>query len=244
MEPIQTPDEGTETTEPVTQSEITEETVALEPTAEAETTSTEEVTEPASEPQPQLVPKEKFVASQRESILNNERIKVAETRIDQLTKQDTPTDEAMKLLYPEWDQLDEYNKKVLVRQETIAMQQARLLNEQQQILDRQKLEDELDTIIETNPKLQGREADFKRFARSPKNRGINAEVLAKAFLYDGDDETQPPAPKTEAIPSGNGGPREPLKPKKLTIEAAAILRQTNYPAYMEAVKNKRIESDI
>jgi hypothetical protein len=246
MEPILTPDEGTETTEPVTQPTITEETVAPQPTAEAETTSTEEVTEPASEPQPQADPyKEKAINQGRENILLNERVKAVNTRIEQLTKQDTPTDEAMRALYPEWDNLDDYNKRVLVRQETIAMQNARVIAEQQELRDRQKLEDELDGVIDANPKLAGKEAEFKRFARSPKNRGVNAEVLAKAFLYDGDDETPvTPAPKPEGLPAGNGGPREPLKPKKISIEEAAQIRKTDYPRYMELIKNKQIDNDI
>src|SRR4051812_83135 len=100
-EPIQTPEEGTETTVEVTP-EVDQETVAPVPTAdEAETPSTEEVpTEPSSpEPQPipnGYVPKDKFIASAQESILNAERVKVRDARIESLTKQDTPTDEAMK----------------------------------------------------------------------------------------------------------------------------------------------------
>lgn len=236
LEPIQTPDEGTETTEPVTQPTNTEEPVTPETQPnETETPSTEGVAEPVSESQPEVVPKEKFVASQRESILNHERVKVANSRIEQLTKQDTPTDEAMRQLYPEWDQLDDYNKRVLVRQETIAMQQARTLAKQQEIEERQRLDEQLEDVIENSqyaPKLKGKEAEFKRFAKRKENLGINAEVLAKAFLYDGSDvdpitPTQP-APKPEGLPAGNGGPREPLKPKKISLEEAANIRKTDF----------------
>jgi hypothetical protein len=246
-EPIQTPEEGTETKDQVTPQ--------ADP-APVEPQSTDDVTpetptgdvqpEDVTPPQPEVVPKEKFVASQRESILNNERVKVAESRLESLTKQDTPTDEAMRALYPEWDSLDDYNKRVLVRQETIAMQNARVIAEQQAIIDRQKLEDELDSVIDANDKLKGKEAEFKRFARSPKNRGINAEILAKAFLYDGSDgePATPPAPKPEGLPAGNGGPRDPLKPKKISIEDAAEIRKTDSKRYMELAKSGQIESDI
>jgi hypothetical protein len=225
MSDIQTTDEVTEQTEPVTLPENTKETVAPEPTAS-------EVTEQTS-PEPQPEPyKEKFVASQRESILNNERVKVANARLESLTKQDTPTDEGMKALYPEWDNLDEYNKRVLIRQETIAMQNAKVIAEQQELRDRQRLEDELDSVIETNAKLRGKESDFKRFARSPKNRGISADVLAKAFLFDAEEDSAPtPTNKPTGLPAGNGGPRGPLKPKKISLEESKILRETNYREY-------------
>jgi hypothetical protein len=249
-EPIQTPEEGTEKQESVTtETETPEEVAVTTPTEEAEAASTEAATEQASqEPQPQADPyKGKFVASQREAILLNERHKVAEARIESLTKQDTPTDEAMRVLYPEWDNLDEYNKRVLIRQETIAMQNARVQAQQQEIIDRQKLDDELDSVIDANPKLKGKEAEFKRFARNPKNRGISAEVLAKAFLFDAsDDEPAPttPMPKAEGLPAGNGGPREPLKPKKISGEEASNLRKNNYNEWRRLVLAGVIDEDI
>lgn len=255
LEPIQTTEEVTEEQEIVTPaSEVTEESVAPESAASEEQveTSTEQATIEQPSPEPQsapagYVPKDKFVASAQESILNAERVKVRDARIEQLTIQDTPTDEAMRALYPEWDQLDEYNKRVLIRQETIAMQNARTLAKQQDILDRQQLEDELDQVIENNPKLSGKEAEFKRFARNPKNRGIAAEVLAKAFLFDVEDEiSQAPTPQlmtTEALPAGSGGPRGDLKPKKISLEEARAIRQTDHKRYLELVKSGQIEED-
>lgn len=156
----------------------------------------------------------------------------------------------MRQLYPEWDGLNDITKRTLIRQETIAMQQAKTLARQQEIDDRQRLEDELDNVIENSDyakKPQGREADFKRFARSPKNRGIAAEVLAKAFLFDAEDDSTaltPLAPKHTGLPSGNGGPREPLKPKKITLEEAREIRKTDYRRYLGLVKAGQIEDDI
>lgn len=249
-EPIQTPDEGTEETE-VTTPQAGQEPVAPQATADVvEDTPTggQPETTP-SEPQPQTDYKQKFVESQREAILLNERNKVATTRIESLTTQDTPTDEAMRKLYPEWDQLDDYNKKVVIRQETTAMQQARIQSQQQDILDRQKLEDQLEEVTE-NPKyakLKGQEAEFKRFAKKPANRGISAEVLAQAFLFDVTDNAPAPAapaPRAEGLPTGSGGPREPLKPKKISLEEASQIRKTDGKRYMELAKSGQIDDDI
>lgn len=256
---IQTPNTGTESQGNVTPApEVTPEPVAPQPTASEDPATPSPEGTPPSEPsspapQPQADPyKEKFVASQREAILLAEREKIAKARIEQLTKQDTPTDEAMRALYPEWDNLDEYNKRVLIRQETTALQQARILARQQEIDARQQLEDQLDEVVESSdyaPKLKGKEAEFRRFARNPKNRGIDAKVLAKAFLFDVEAETpQTPTSQpmtTEALPTGSGGPREPQKPKKISLEEARTIRQTDSKRYMELVKSGQIaEEDI
>jgi hypothetical protein len=233
MSDIQTPPEGTEeqATTPVT-------------VAEPETPQAPVEAPQDSAPQPQeqqTVPKDKFVASAQESILNAERVKVRDQKIESLTKTDTPTDEAMRLVYPEWDQLDAYNKNVLVQIETTKMQNARVLADQQDIKERQKLEDELENILEINPKLKGKESEFKRFAKNPKNKGISADVLAKAFLFDVELEPSAVPKVQEALPTGSGGPRDPLGPKKMTIEAAAELRKTNYKAYKEALDAGLVE---
>ena len=99
-EPIQTPDEGTEL-----QDEVTPQ---VDPEMETPQTPSEEIAEPSIEADPQEQPslepetptapdyKQKFVDSQREAILLAERNKVKEAQIESLTKQDTPTDEAMR----------------------------------------------------------------------------------------------------------------------------------------------------
>jgi hypothetical protein len=146
----------------------------------------------------------------------------------------------MRKLYPEWDQLDDYNKRVLVRQEATSMRQARIESQQQELSARLKLEDEVEQVLD-NPKftkLKGKEADFKRFAMRPANRGLSAEVIAKAFLFDAEDDATPTAPpRTEALPTGSGGPRESLKPKKVSIEEAAQIRKTDYKRYLQLVKS-------
>jgi hypothetical protein len=247
MSDIQTPYQGTEQ-EPV----ISQVDQAAEPAAPSAVTPGEEVETPLQEPAPEapspeqpVTPdyKQKFVDSQREAILLAERERLANTRINQLTNTDTPTDEAMRVLYPEWDQLDDYNKRVLIRQEAAAMQTTAVLAKQQEIEARQKLEDQLDDVIDNSefaPKLKDKETEFKKFARNPKNRGIAAETLAKAFLFDV-EELPTPTPMTEALPAGSGGPRGDLTPKKMSLEEAAQLRKTDWKKYKELLDAGAIE---
>jgi hypothetical protein len=244
-EPIQTPEQGTEL-ENVTPQENVEIETPQTPSEEVEPAK-EPQEQPSPEPQTPAAPdyKQKFVDSQREAILLAERNKVKEAQIESLTKQDTPTDEAMRNLYPEWDKLDDYNKRVLIRQETIAMQNAATRKEQQDILARQRLDDEVESVMDDPKfsKLKGREAEFKRFALKPANRGLSAEVIAKAFLFDADESSPAPQPQVtrEALPTGSGGPREPLKPKKISIEDAAVIRKTDFKRYKELLDTNQIE---
>jgi hypothetical protein len=245
MEPIQTPDEGTEQEQVTPQADQEIETPQT-PSEEVETPQEQTPQEPETPAAPDY--KQKFVDSQREAILLAERNRVKEAQLESLTKQDTPTDEAMRGLYPEWDNLDDYNKRVLIRTETIAMQNAATRKEQQDILARQKLEDEIESVMDDPKfsKLKGKEADFKRFALKPANRGLSAEVIAKAFLFDADEEAPlavgDPQPKTrEALPTGSGGPRGDLKPKKISIEEAAVIRKTDYKRYKELLDANAFE---
>ncbi len=248
MPDIQTPPEGTDKPE---------EQPAVPSTSNAPENPVNPSEDPAPQPDPKpLEPapapaadpsdpdyKQKFVESQREAILLAERNKVKDAQIEQLTKKDTPTDEAMRLVYPDWDTYNDIAKQAFIKQESQEMRLRATEARQTELDSRLKQDEEIQTQIQTNPKLQGKESEFKRFAMNPKNKGISAEVLAKAFLFD--VEVPPaPAPQGEALPAGSGGPRGDLSPKKISIEEAAEIRKTDNNRYMELVKAGMIDDDI
>lgn len=256
MTNIQTPEHGTEAQETAipeqneeTQQQVEETTEnPSEDVAEIEETQTEETTE---QPSPEPVPaepdyKQKFIDSAREAMLLNERNKVKDAQLEKLTKTDTPTDDAMRELYPDWDEYNEVTKRAFIKQEAQEMRQRRIEAELAELKAEKQLHSELDSVIESNPRLSGKEAEFKKFALNPKNKGISAEVLAKAFLFDvsEDEPAQPQVQKTEVLPQGNGGSREPIKPKKISLEEAAKIRETDYSKWLELVKTGQIEDDI
>jgi len=239
---IQTPDEGTELQEQVTPQADPEMETPQTPGEVAEPSIEEPQEQTPQEPEPPAAPdyKQKFVDSQREAILLAERNRVKDAQLESLTKQDTPTDEAMRALYSNWDELDPANKNFYIKQEAQEMRQKRLEAQQQDILARQRLEDEIESVLDDPKfsKLKGKEAEFKRFALRPANRGLAAQVIAKAFLFDAEEETppaqgDPPPTPREALPTGSGGPRTPLQPKKISIEEAAVIRKTDYKRYKE-----------
>lgn len=244
MSEIQTPPEGTEPEQVTPQAPETETPeIPSEPVApEAQPEPLEPEPAPAADPSDPDY-KQKFVESSKESILNAERVKVANAQLEKLTKTDTPTDEAMRLVYPEWDDLNEVTKKALVKQETQEMNQRAITARQDALEAKQTLDEEIEAELQSNLKLIGKEAAFKRLAKNPKNKGISMETLAKAFLFDVEVPTVP-APQGEALPAGSGGPRGDQGPKKISIEEAAEIRKTDNNRYMELAKAGMIDDDI
>jgi hypothetical protein len=212
------------------------------PSEEVETPAVE-TPEPSPEPvEPDY--KQKFVDSQREAILLAERNKIKDAQLEKLNNTDTPTDEAMRLVYPEWDDLNEITKKAFIKSEAQEMRQRRIETELSELREEKRLTIELDEAINANPKLLGKESEFKRFASNPKNKGISAEVLAKAFLFDVEEAPAPEVPKTEGLPQGNGGSREPMKSNKIPLAEVEQIRKTDNNRYMELVKAGMIDDDI
>jgi hypothetical protein len=246
-EEIQTSEEETEQTEVVTPatSETTETETPIEETPEVEVTEQQPQQEPA---QPDY--KNKFVESQREAILQNERLKQKDAHISKLTTKDTPTDDEMRSLHPEWDQLDDYNKRVLtqIRQ---ADKRAIAAEERATALERKReFEDSLVDFVESPPPefkaLKGKESDFKRFAQRKANIGLPLDTLAKAYLFDIQDEIQTPHTPTltPGLERGSGGPRSAPKPKKISAEEGREIRKTNFEEWRRLVKAGQIEEDI
>lgn len=247
MENDQTPAKGTEQeTQSETEVDETTQNKSVEETLNPETpeipTEATESTETDTEPeQPDY--KQKFVESSKESILNAERVRLAQDQIEKLTKYDTPTDEFMREAYPEWDTFNEVTQKALMKTEAQELRQHRIEAQQADILAQMKLERELTDVFISNPQLAGKEADFKRFAMNPKNKGISVDVLAKAYLFDAEEE-QPKPQQGAAIPQGNGGSREPLKQKKVSLEEARIIRETDPQRHRELVQQDMIETEL
>lgn len=242
---IQTP-EGTEPTEVVTPAENSE-------TTEIETPQTPEVEEQVEQPQqPQVDYKQKFVESQREAILLNERNKQKDAHISKLTSKDTPTDDELRTLYPWWDdpKTDEATKDFYRDQAATKRELKQTQNIALSLAEKLEFQEKLDDFIETPPDqfkgLKVKEAEFKRFAKRKDNIGLPLETLAKAFLFDVSDEISQTTPviKTPGLENGSGGPRTAPKPKKMPIEEASELRQTNYQEYRRLVLAGQIEEEF
>lgn len=202
--------------------------------------------------QPQVDYKQKFVESQREAILLNERNKQKEAQLNNLTSKDTPTDDELRQRYSWWDdpsvsnETKDFYKEQAARDKQLKATQSLAQTALQKLEFQEKLDDFIDEPPQEFKGLKGNEADFKRFAKKKENVGLPLNVLAKAFLFDVSDET--PAThtpvKTPGLENGTGGPRQAPKPKKMSVEDASNLRKTNYEEYRKAVMAGKIEDEF
>lgn len=246
---IQTPVEGTEQAVEIPDDNIESQEPETPQTPEVEQEIEQPVQpEPAQPAQPDY--KNKFVESQREAILQNERLKQKDAHISKLTTKDTPTDDEMRSLYPQWDQLDDYNRSVLTDMVETRKRAIRAEQRTDALERKREFEDSLVDFVDSPPQefkgLKGKESEFKRFAQRKANIGLPLDTLAKAFLFDIQDEIQPEHKPvvTPGLERGSGGPRSAPKPAKVSLEEAATIRKTDYKRYMELVKAGKIDDDI
>jgi hypothetical protein len=254
----QTSVEETETQEPETPQENSEETDTPEtPTEdrensepESEETQEEEESEPPQPPEkPQVEPeeppyKQKFRESARENQIAQERLRQKDARITQLTTIETPTEEELRRAYPFWDELEEIAKDAYRRLYLTENRTRKLENTVLDLIEEKEWERDFARLVSSNPKLKGREEEFKRYAYKPSHKTVPLNTLVKAFFYEfPEPQAHSPKPKP-GLERGSGGPKSLPKPKKIPLEEAKKIRETDYRKYLELVKSGQIEEDI
>ena len=189
--------------------------------------------------------KQRYTASSREAHKLNEEKKVLSDAIDQAENVPIPTDEEMIALFPDWDVLSDFEKKIAVDSELNKRKFDLLHKANVSVKSINDWRTKVDNFITdpktllSNPDLEGKQDDFKLYA--DQHRGVPFDVLTKSFLFDYtkkvDDENK--KHKGAMFPSGSGGPATPDKtnPIKLTTEQAQALRQNNYKKWREYLKN-------
>jgi len=244
---ILTPEEGTENGEVTPQAgqeNETPQTPVETPEGKPEGTEPEQ---PTQQEQPDW--KKKATTQGQENILLNARLEAERTRNAQLTSKDAPTDDEMRGLYSNWDELDEASKTFYRNQRQIDKRAARAEGLVLTLSERIEFDNKLDDFHEEVPadfkKLEGRETEFKRFAKRKANVGLPLNILAQAFLFDAQIDA-PPAPHTPTnkgpgLENGSGGPRSAPTHKKISIEEAAIIRKTDWKRYKELSDTNQIE---
>jgi hypothetical protein len=171
--------------------------------------------------------KKRFAESTREAqILYAKNKKTMET-IQEAGKVAEPTEDEMKVQFPDWDLMSDTEKSLSKR----VYKGEKALGMITQISEESKKVDEwngkVDTFVDDPesaqkyPKLAGREAEFKAFASKPTRVGVDFEVLVNAFSY----ELNTGGGHKTLFNNGSGGD----KPQSTTptAEDASTLRKTN-----------------
>jgi hypothetical protein len=186
----------------------------------------------------------KFKESAKEGILQHERVKLRDARIEQLTKTENPTDEELRAKYPWWDnaEVDEatraFYRNDLIKEKRLARTENIALTLSEKLEYNEKLDDFIEDPAEEFKGLKGKEMEFKRFAKRKENIGIPIDKLAKAFLFDVKDElpkNHKPTPKP-GLETGQGGPKTIEKAQALTPEQEMELMTKDPGRYAELVR--------
>jgi len=207
---------------------------------------------PAPSPSPSPGPyKKKFIESSREAMVIRSQSKKVNEAIDQASQLSDPTEEELRVQYPEWDDMTETEKKLATTNFKNDKRFQLIHSAAQEGKNIEEWNTKVDTFIgdpktlADNPELEGKQEDFKIFAMKPTRRGIPFEDLISAFLYDVTRDMKPK--KKQMFPAGSAGPSDKVKPKsdKISLEESRVLRQNNYPKYLEYLKAGKIDtSDI
>jgi hypothetical protein len=233
---IQTPDTGTEN--------VNEDTSNLGADETAQTQDQQQSQQPDSQQQQQPQEpdyKEKFAQSTRENQILAAKVSQYESRRE-LTNQ--PTETELKAAFPTWDFMSETEKDIAKRQLVSERKAEAALAAQQRRDEDEKWNNQLEFEITSNPDLSGKEREFKEYASKPTHRGAPVDVLADAFLHKATSTPPPKNTPRQVLNTGTGGPKESVKPKKVSLEEATVIRKTDYKRYMELVKAGLIEEDI
>ncbi len=210
-----------------------EETPTLEGTEGEGTPKTTSETEEL--PVPEVDYKKKFSDSSREVQRLLSEDKLRKVRIEELEAKlakadELSSEEKLHEKFPDWDMLSDSEKQLIKRQEKTEKELLKLKEEQ-------AWKDDFGKAVDKFPKLSEREKEFKDFCyRFPK--GIDAETLAKSFLFEEKEEPKEPRKGLEKPTGGTKG----MPSGELSDEEVKRLRETNFEVYLKMVRNGKIKT--
>jgi len=208
---------------------------------------------PAPEPEKKEVDwKEKFSSSARRNQVVEAQYEALQNIVRDITKEDRPTDDEMRSSDPDWDIRSDFEKNLAIKTEALSRANKRADLEMLRIKEEGKRKLEVAKIIDSEPRLKGKEDAFEAFASDPRNSMAPANVLLNAFLFDAGAAPVTPSPSPAApVPSpvptlgrGNpsgGRPPAPRNPGERSPEELKALRKHDPKAYNEAIRKGEIK---
>lgn len=201
---------------------------------------------------PEVVPpktedwRTKFANSTRRNQIVESQFRELQKTLGDITKQEIPSDEEMRLLDPDWEYRNDFEKTQAVKLVVLERRQNLILNSIGNITKESEEVEKLGEFIDSVKELKGKEDEFIEFTRKPSNKGASMEVLLSAFLFSIKDEIPPdPTPKPEdtppslerSTPTGGDAP----KPKQgYSDEELKELRTKNPKRYFKLIREGKI----
>lgn len=204
------------------------------------------------EPAPEIDYKEKFSESSREaSALYFKNQKLTET-IDEASSMPEPTVDELKAYAKEqgadYDELDTFSQNILKK----TLKNERYVEKIKSVTEESKKIDtwskKVDEFIEASiddgkyPTLNSLSAEFKKFAMKEARRGTDLDDLVASFLFNA--EKYVVKSKKSLLLSGGNGSAVPPKPKGLTDEQVARIRERDPKEYRRLIKAGKINIEI
>lgn len=235
---IQTPEEGTK------QEELTPEEKIPEKTPGSEVVEPEPEKKPS---EPVIDYKAKFGESTRENQIIQSKIKSLEAQLGLITSDETPTETEMKEKYPLWDEMMDLERKFAINQVILEHRVNKTSLTILEIAEDKRWNEGLDRFLEKVeilnqfPGLKGKEKEFREFAKKPTHKGMDLEVIAKAFLYNPEKEpAKEKVPSKPVLEKGSGGGGQPPK-TEMSPEDIKLLREQDPKLYNLYVKQGKIK---
>lgn len=218
----------------------TEETKPEESTQESETQET----------QAEVDYKKKFTESQREAIVQTAQRNELEKVIDGAVTVPEPTEEELRVEYPEWDDMTVIEQRLAKKE---LWNDKRFATIEQAGVERKNIQEwneKVDKFVEDPanlneyPELEGKTEEFKQFATKPTRRGLNFDDLVLAF--NGELARSQKKHTGKMFETGGNAAKEKMTPKntKLSIEESMKLRSTNYDKWKELLRQGKIEMAV
>lgn len=190
--------------------------------------------------------RKKFGDSTRRNQIVESQFRELQKTLGDITKQEIPSDEEMKLTDPDWEYRNDFEKAQAIKLVVLERRQNLILNSIGSITKETEELEKLGEFIDSVPQLKGKEDEFVEFTRKPSNKGASMEVLLSAFLFEVKDETPAdPTPKPEDIPPSlerstpTGG--DAPKPKTgYSDEELKELRTKNPKKYFKLIREGKI----
>lgn len=171
----------------------------------------------------------KFSASAREAQRLLDENKKLAAEMQQLKETPLSTDDQYRQTVPEWDDLSDAQKKVIVEHDKLKAQLATV----QSKLTENESEKAIDSLIASRPELKGKEADFKAYVKLPENQGLNLHQITKAFMFDQSSQKPPETPIADGIPVTTTRQDIPNSNGLMNEDQLADLHKSNPQKFMD-----------
>ena len=154
----------------------------------------------------------------------------------------------MQIEYPDWDIMNDFEKKIARDNETTRKWREKISTAQQETAKIEKWSEEVDKFTEDpqtlidNPELEGKTSEFTVFATEEANNSVPMKVLVGAFLHE--QSKSVPKNKGKMFERGTGGEEKENKDAgTISPDEAATLMKNDYKKYKSLLLAGKIRNE-